>query len=87
MTDEQRKIRGVAAEQLLSNELFVESLANVEKDILDQLRCVRLDDEQAHSRLVMALQVTHAVQKQIWMMVQDGFQAVEQLNLRGRRID
>jgi hypothetical protein len=77
----------VAAQQLLSNDLFIESLQAVENDILSQLRAVRLDDERAHSRLVMALQVTHAVQHQIWLAVQDGYSAINDLNLRGRRID
>lgn len=87
MTAEQRRIKGQAAEQLLSNDLFIESLASVENDVLEQLRHAHINDKEGHTNLVIALQVTRAVQHQIWLAVQDGINATEELNMRGRRID
>jgi hypothetical protein len=48
---------------------------------------VKLDDRDGHMRLVMALQMTKAVERQLWLLVQDGHEAVQQINLRGKRID
>lgn len=56
-------------------------------DLLNQLRNVPLSDKDAHTRLVMAMQVNSAIKRQLWMMVQDGVSAVNEINLRGRRID
>jgi hypothetical protein len=56
-------------------------------DLLNQIRIVKLGDTDAHSRLVMALQMSLSVERQLWLLVQDGASAVEQINLRGSRID
>lgn len=59
----------------------------MEADLLNQLRQVKLDDNDGHTRLVMALQINMAVQKQLWLLIQDGAVAVDDIRLRGRRID
>jgi hypothetical protein len=48
---------------------------------------VRLDDAAAHTRLVLALQAGRSVGKFLWLSVQDGASAGQELDLRGRRID
>ena len=59
----------------------------MEADLLNQLRNVKLDDRDGHTRLVMALQINHAVARQLRMVIQDGERAVHELSLRGKRID
>lgn len=48
---------------------------------------VKLDDKEGHTRLVLALQTSRAVGKFLWLAIQDGGNAVQEINLRGRRID
>lgn len=84
MTDEQRKIRGIAAEQLLSNELFNEVLNATRQDIVDQMGMVKLSDREGHTNLIMALQAAEAVQRQIVYAVQDGLMAAEHMNAPSR---
>ncbi len=79
--------RAAHANQLLSDSLLAESVLAVEEDIIQQLRQVKLDDHEAHSRLVMALQVAGAVRRRLWIVIQEGDMAREQLSLRGKRID
>jgi hypothetical protein len=59
----------------------------LDRDLLNQLRQVSLADKEAHTRLVMGLQTNAAVQRHLWMMIQDGVNAEQQIQLRGRRID
>jgi hypothetical protein len=59
----------------------------LDRDLLNQLRQVSLADKDAHTRLVMGLQTNAAVQRHLWMMIQDGVNAEQQIQLRGRRID
>lgn len=77
----------MAAEQLLDNPLLQESLQAQEMDLLSQIKAVRLDDKESHTRLVMAMQMTHAVSKHLWLLIQDGQVAADQINVRGKRID
>lgn len=49
------------------------------------MKSVRLDDKEGHTRLVMALQMSNAVNRHLWLVIQDGQAA--QLNVRGSRID
>jgi hypothetical protein len=51
------------------------------------MRLVKLDDREGHTRLVMALQISHAVRRQLWLLIQDGAAAVQEIQLRGKRID
>jgi len=51
------------------------------------MKAVRLDDEKAHTRLVLALQVSSAITRHLWNTVQDGNNASERINLRGTRLD
>lgn len=59
----------------------------MESDLLNQMRQVKLDDKDGHTRLVMALQINHAVKRHLWLMIQDGAAAVQEIQLRGKRID
>lgn len=55
--------------------------------MLKQMHHVKLDDVDAHTRLILALQVSQAVNRHLWGVIQDGEIARQELNLRGRRID
>lgn len=82
---EQRARRAVTAQQLLENPLLQEAFSAVEADLLQQMRAVRLDDKDGHTRLVMALQMSNAINRHLWLVIQDG--QATQLNVRGSRID
>lgn len=59
----------------------------LEHDLLNQMRQVSLADKEAHTRLVIGLQTNNAVRRHLWMMINDGHTAVQQIQLRGKRID
>jgi hypothetical protein len=82
---EQRRQRAVPAQQLLENPLLQEAFGAVEADLLQQMRSVRLDDKEGHTRLVMALQTCHSMTRHLWLIIQDG--QATQFNIRGSRID
>lgn len=75
------------AQELLSNGLLNEAILSIEHDVLQQMRVVKLSDVDSHTRLILALQTTGAVQRALWQRIQDGVSASEQINLRGKRID
>lgn len=79
--------RAETAAQLLDNPVLREAFDAVEQDIVAQLHKAKLDDTSGHTRLVMALQITQAVQRQLWLVIQDGANADDQISLRGSRID
>lgn len=79
--------RADRAQELLNNELLNESVATLIEDLNQQLRTVSLSDVDGHTRLVMALQVTHAVTRHLRHIIHDGLAAGEQIQLRGKRID
>lgn len=87
LSPEERKSRGVTAQQLLENPVLIQALEGLEADLLNQMRQVSLSDRDAHTRLVMGLQTNHAVRRHLWLIIQDGHSAVEQIQLRGKRID
>jgi hypothetical protein len=64
-----------------------EALQALDDDLIGQMQRASLADTEAHTRLVMGLQTNNAIRRQIWLMVQDGVSAVEEIRLRGRRID
>jgi hypothetical protein len=84
---EQIRQRAVTAQQLLENQVLRDAFADVEAEIVEQMRRCPLDDKDAHQRLVMALQMSQAVNRKLWLAIQDGVAATESLKLRGRRID
>jgi hypothetical protein len=55
--------------------------------VIAQIRAVRLDDQDSHTRLVLALQMSGAVPRYLWNAINDGTRASEQLKVRGSRID
>lgn len=74
-------------QELLSNPLLNDAFVSLETDLLAQMRVVKLDDVHAHTRLVLALQVSRAVSRQLWNLIQDGERAGMEIQLRGRRLD
>lgn len=78
---------GQAAAELLANPLFHEAMTAVRNDLNAQLMTVRLDDVNVHTRLIMAMQVTRAVERHLVSIVETGQAAAGELNLRGMRID
>lgn len=80
-------MRANEARQLLENHLIQEAAGAAEADIVAQMKTCKLDDKDAHTRLVMALQVSGVVQRYLWKVMQDGVTASEQIQLRGRRLD
>lgn len=79
--------RGQAAHELMLNPLLRESIHAVEMTLLKQMHQVKLDDVAGHTRLIIALQVSQAVNRHLWSVMQDGEVAHQELRLRGRRID
>lgn len=79
--------RGQAAQELLRNPLLLEAFQAVRSDLNAQLMAVNLADVVAHTRLVTAMQVTRAVERHLLDIIETGAAAVEQINLRGQRID
>lgn len=77
----------MAAEQLLANPVLQQAFKAIEDDLLRQFRAVDLKDSEAHTRLVLAYQTSHAVGRHLWQLIQDGHAATAELNMRGRRID
>lgn len=67
--------------------MLQEAFLAVDTDLMQQLRSVRLDDRDGHTRLVMALQISEAVRKHLWLLMQDGAAARETIQLRGKRLD
>lgn len=59
----------------------------LETDLLQQMRAVSLADKEAHTRLVMALQVGDAVNRHLWRVIQDGHRAEDRVKVRGSRLD
>lgn len=86
LPDEQIK-RAQEAQRLLENPLLQEAVSALEADLLGQMRAVRLDDADAHTRLVLALQMSSAVSRYLWNAIQDGASATERIQLRGSRLD
>lgn len=79
--------RGQRAQELMANELFNESVATLENDLIAQVRVASLSDVSAHTRLVMAFQVTNAVMRHLRHVIHDGEVAAGSIQLRGKRID
>lgn len=75
------------AQELLSNSLLNDAILSIERDVLQQMRVVKLNDVDSHTRLILALQTTGAIHRALWHRIQDGHAAGEQINLRGKRID
>jgi hypothetical protein len=86
-TPEEMQRRAVMAQQLLENPLLQEAVGALEADLVAQLRAVSLADSEAHTRLVMAFQISSAVSRYLWGAINDGARAREQLQIRGSRID
>lgn len=72
---------------MLANPLLTEALDALRDDLNTQLMTVRLDDVEGQKRLVMALQMSGAVDKYLRTLIREGESAVGSLELRGRRID
>lgn len=56
-------------------------------DLQQQIRRVALHDKDGHTRLVLAVQTAGAIERFLRSAIMDGEAAVEQINLRGKRID
>ncbi len=78
--------RGQRAQELLRNELFNEAINALREDLNSQILLVNLGDKESHTRLVMALQMTGAVERYLRGAVSDGAAAVEMV-VSGKRID
>jgi ABC-type thiamine transport system ATPase subunit len=87
LSPEERSRRAVSARQLLDNPLLQEAFSAIQEDLINQLRQVKLSDVDGQQRLVMALQMFNSVQKHFWLVIQDGYDAAQQIQLRGKRLD
>ena|SRR5688572_16068400 len=87
LSPEDRVNRAHRAQELLSNDLLADAIHATERDIIEQIKDVKLADTEAHTRLVLALQTNNAVSRQLWRLIQDGHEAQSRINLRGKRID
>jgi hypothetical protein len=87
LSNEETSRRALAAQQLLENPLLQEALGALEADVLAQMHAVSLADKDAHTRLILALQMGNAVDRYLWQRIQDGHKATESLRFRGSRLD
>ena len=87
LSAEDRIKRAQAAQELLGNSVLREAVQAEEDRILAQMLQCSLSDSAAHTRLVMALQMASAVQRNLWARIQDGHEAAAEINVRGTRID
>jgi hypothetical protein len=62
-------------------------VAAEEARVLNQMRVADLSNKELHTRLIIALQASTAVARNLWSYIQDGHEATQQINLRGKRID
>lgn len=79
--------RAQEAQLLLSNDVLREAVWKEREHIIDQMLKVSLADKDSHTRLIMALQMSQAVNRNLWIVIQDGHQAAQNIQLRGSRID
>jgi hypothetical protein len=79
--------RGQAAKELLENPLLSETLGNLRADLLGQIASASLSDKDSHTRLVMAVQMSGAIERHLKKMINEGGIAAEAIAIRGKRID
>ena len=79
--------RAREAEALLHNPVLNDAIKSIESGLLAQMRAVKLDDVQAHTRLILAYQLNREVQQTLWSQIQDGHAAGEVVQMRGKRLD
>ncbi len=75
------------AQELLRNDLFRESIDALRSDLIQQMQASNLGDMEGHTRLVMALQMTGAIDRYLRNVIHDGEQASISIQVRGQRID
>jgi len=75
------------AEELLRDPLLAESVLAIDNDLIQQMREAKLDNQDLHTRLITALQISAAMRKRLWQLLQEGQAAQQRLEMRGRRID
>lgn len=75
------------AEELLRDPLLAESVFAIDSDLIQQMREAKLDNPELHTRLITALQITAAMRKHLWHLLQNGHAAQQRLEMRGKRID
>jgi hypothetical protein len=75
------------AAELLQDPLLAESLFAIDQDLLAQIGEVKLDKPEMHTRLITALQISAAMRRHLWHLLQNGQAAQQRLELRGTRID
>ena len=86
MTDEQIKIRGIEAKQLLNNRLFKEAFESVETYLLNQAKSADPDNKDKLQRIVIAMQIHEALKREIERIVDDGVVAEMRIaEVEGRR--
>ena len=79
--------RAQQAQELLSNSLLHEAVLSEQANITQQMLQCSLADKDACQRLVMAYQMSSAVNRNLWRIIQDGAEAAESVRVRGSRID
>ena len=79
--------RGDKAQQLLENEVYIDSIQKVRTGIISAMQDSALGDEKTHNRLVIALQLLTQIEKQIKEVATTGKMAklqLEQQTLRDK---
>jgi hypothetical protein len=75
---------GAAAEALLANPMLLEAFANTEAQIVNQMRSAGFKDSETHHRLVLALQMLHAIRRNIETTIETGQMARFELENKGK---
>lgn len=79
--------RAVTAQQLLENPLLNEVVLAERDRIIAEIERAPLSDKDLHTRLIIALQISTAVQRNLWLAIQEGHEATHAIQMRGKRID
>ena len=86
-TDVEQIRQAQRAEELLRDPLLADSLLAIDSDLIQQMREAKLDNPEVHTRLITALQISAAMRKHLWRLLQEGHAAQQRIEMRGRRID
>jgi hypothetical protein len=72
LTEQEEVIRGHAAEDLLNNKLYKESISAVREGIIRGIELSAMGDSDTHNRFAIALQLLNSIEKQLKTHVETG---------------
>lgn len=79
MTEKEEIIRGHAAQDLIDNPLFKDSINAVREGVIHAIANSAMGDESTHNRLAIALQLVNQIERQLITHIQTGKMAALQI--------